>query len=571
MNAGKNLIQQIFANGRLLEIPFYQRSYVWKEEQWERFLEDFKYVSKSQKPYFMGSVILKTSALEPKKWGPVSNCKIVIDGQQRLTTLLIFMKVLCLKMNDDETFKWNFTLKNGNITLIHGRNDIDDFQKIVSQTVAEPINNNKNRSQIIKAYNYFLENIDKDDFEIDVILQNIQFVSIDLDAEEDEQQIFDTINSLGVNLTTAELLKNYFFNRDNVQEYVDKWENIFEKDAAAKDYWDITIETGRIHRSMIDIFFDAYFQIFVQDAAYKVSTSDKLMYGRLDKLSKSYPHFINTYCNGNKDVILSPMKEYANRFREIFDPNALGSSVPKDYGVERINTLIFGLKNTTLIQYVLYLEMNAPKDELNKIYTLLESYIMRRIVVQATNKGYSRLFPSLILNKVNTYDELKERLIAGDTDNYFPTDSDLENGFHNSKLINLQSKGILYMLESAIRVSSQSTALLGFNGYSLEHLMPKKWRNYWPKCASDDLAKERDTILLTLGNLAIITQTLNASIRDSNWIDKKAGKPNKPGLKSCASGLVTLEDALNKADWNEDEIKKRADWLYNKAKDIWRV
>ena len=140
-----------------------------------------------------------------------------------------------------------------------------------------------------------------------------------------------------------------------------------------------------------------------------------------------------------------------------------------------------------------------------------------------------------------------------------------------SKLYNLQTKGILYLIESGIRPANSALNLLGFSGYSLEHLMPKKWRNNWDACASDDLAKERDSKLLTLGNLAIITQSLNASIRDADWATKKAGKKNKPGLDLCAKGLLTLNDALEKAVWNEAEIDNRSNFLYKEAVKLWKI
>ena len=59
MKAGEILISGIFNGSRLLEVPFYQRAYVWQEEQWERLLEDLKYVSNTRKQYFMGSIILR--------------------------------------------------------------------------------------------------------------------------------------------------------------------------------------------------------------------------------------------------------------------------------------------------------------------------------------------------------------------------------------------------------------------------------------------------------------------------------------------------------------------------------
>ena len=150
---------------------------------------------------------------------------------------------------------------------------------------------------------------------------------------------------------------------------------------------------------------------------------------------------------------------------------------------------------------------------------------MRQMAVHASTKNYNNLFTSLILNSVLDATSLKDRLKAGtDATTYIPLDDDVRNSFHTAKLYNLQTKGILYLLESGICPADCSTALLGFNGYSLEHLMPKKWKNNWPQCATEKLAEERDSILLTLGNLDIITQSLNSSIRDADWETKKKEK-----------------------------------------------
>lgn len=572
MKAGEILISGIFNGSRLLEVPFYQRAYVWQEEQWERLLEDLKYVTSTRKQYFMGSIILK-SGRTLNTWEKYSECKVIIDGQQRLTTLLIFMKVLCLKKQENRLFERDYILEDDSVALRHGQSDIEAFKKVVAAETDDPIDNTEPKSQIIEAFNYFCENIEPDCYDRTAIRQNVQFVCIDLTEDEDEQQVFDTINSLGVRLTTAELLKNYFFNRNNVTEYKEKWVGVFEKDDEAKGYWDTEIESGRIRRSMIDIFFDSYFQIFVQDSSYEVSTDDKLMYARVDRLAKSYQHFINKYCSGDKNVILASLKEYAECFRENFDPTCCERSVPATYGIERLNVVIFGLKNTTMIPYVLYLAKKVTnQNDFNQICRVLESYVMRRMIVHATTKNYNRLYTSLILNQIADADSLTERLSNGnDNTTFVPTDTDIKNGFKYSKLYNLQTKGILYLIESGIRPANSATVLLGFDGYSLEHLLPKKWRNNWPACETNELAKKRDSKLLTIGNLAIITQSLNASIRDSDWSTKKAGKKNKPGLNLCAAGLNTLSDALTKEDWNEEEIDARAQWLSEEATKLWKI
>lgn len=137
-------------------------------------------------------------------------------------------------------------------------------------------------------------------------------------------------------------------------------------------------------------------------------------------------------------------------------------------------------------------------------------------------------------------------------------------------MINKQSAGILYLIESKIRNEKDSTALLGINKYSLEHLMPKKWRNNWDKLSSKESEINRDRKLLTLGNLTIITQSLNSSIRDSKWEDKLKGKNKKGGLIEYSGGLKTISQFLEYPEWDEKTIEERALFLYEKAKQIWK-
>ena len=303
-----------------------------------------------------------------------------------------------------------FRLMGQTLALCHGKNDIAAFEKVMASTSAEQIDDPAPGSRIIEAFNFFVKNLDETKLDIMTIMTNTQFVKIDLDEDEDEQQIFDTINSLGVNLTTSELLKNYFFSRETIQEYEAKWVSVFEKDDDVKAYWDTELETGRLKRAMIDIFFDAYFQLFIQDRNYNITNEDKLMYARVDHLSQSYQHFINTYCGGNKNVVLDAMRDYALCFMNTFKLDQCERSVPSNFGVERINVVIFGLKNTTMIPYILFVAKNVSDDaEKNRIYGILESYIMRRMIVHASTKNYNNLFTSLILNQVLDADTLLAR------------------------------------------------------------------------------------------------------------------------------------------------------------------
>jgi len=182
MDASKKGINDIFNGNRVLEIPFFQRSYVWNEVQWERLLEDVEMVSKTKKPYFLGSVILKQQMTSTESI--VGDKRTLIDGQQRLTTLNIFFKILCLKNNENHIFKRMFELVDGNLALWHNYNDISSFKKVLALTSLEEVDGN---SSIIKAYRFFSNKIDTNKLNLHAILENIMFVGIDLGVDEDEQ------------------------------------------------------------------------------------------------------------------------------------------------------------------------------------------------------------------------------------------------------------------------------------------------------------------------------------------------------------------------------------------------
>ena len=569
MDAGKRTINDIFNGNRVLEIPFFQRSYVWGQPQWERLLEDMKAISSNNKPYFLGSVILKQQ--ETTTGSRIGDKRTVIDGQQRLTTLNIFFKVLCLKTNENFIFDRSFKLRDNSNALLHNHNDIQAFDEILDLTELKDL---KGESNITQAYNYFKDNLVPNELNLDSILSNVLFVGIDLNQEEDEQQIFDTINSLGVKLTTAELLKNYFFNRDDIEKYNKYWKEVFEKDEETKNYWDREIMAGRLRRTFIDLFFFAYLQIKIQETDFKVKAEDKDAYAKVEHLFESYKNFIKSYLNNNKEAILSEIKEYALLFKKNFNYEILEEELTQDFGIDRINTIIFGLDTTTLIPYTLYILRNISDETTkNELFGIIETYIMRRMITHSNTKNYNQLFTDKLINnrvlsKQEFLDYMRER---GDKVNFLPTDEELEKGFNTSILINKQSAGILYLIESKIRNEKDSTALLGINKYSLEHLMPKKWRNNWDKLSSKESEINRDRKLLTLGNLTIITQSLNSSIRDSKWEDKLKGKNKKGGLIEYSGGLKTISQFLEYSEWDEKTIEERALFLYEKAKQIWKI
>jgi hypothetical protein len=200
--------------------------------------------------------------------------------------------------------------------------------------------------------------------------------------------------------------------------------------------------------------------------------------------------------------------------------------------------------------------------------------MIRRILVKATTKQYGSLFnESLISNNIYTKKEFFDYINnKGDKNLYIPTDDQFKKAFHDSKLTNKYSRGILYLLEASIRDADRhSNSLFSMNRYSLEHLMPKKWENNWDTPKTQEEIDYRNNKLLTIGNLTIITQSLNSNINDADWPTKLNGRGKHSGLKAYSSGIETIQPYLERDTWDERSIEDRADFLYDKASEVWQV
>ena len=414
MDAHKSTIGDIFLKGRLLEIPYYQRAYVWKEPQWERFAADMEMVSASgASPYFIGSIILKQR--ETSSADKCGDVRVIIDGQQRLTTLVVYFKVLSLLLKLPsvfEDFMVRLSKKDSSlsIALRHSRIDRKSFQTICELEELRPLEcDDKGKTkdganQIIKLYNYFRKRIDKRVVDADRILQNLLFVGIDVQSGEDEQQIFDTINSLGVRLTTTELLKNYFFDENNEPAYREHWEPIFEKDEECKRYWDREIVSGSTRWHLSDLFFLAFLNIITKSPEYRLSTEDKAKFARAESLFASYKEFVDRYYAKihpeGRTKILREIDRYAATFRDTFNPDCKQEGIAAEFGVDRINLMIFGQDGSTLISYILYVLMHVEDEtERNKIFGVIETFILRRLVAKFDTRGYYTLFSETLIVK----------------------------------------------------------------------------------------------------------------------------------------------------------------------------
>lgn len=571
MQAGKQTIDGVFNKGRALEIPFFQRSYVWEDENWERFISDMVMVSESNKDYFMGSLILKEKKDIPST-EKIGDWRIVIDGQQRLTTIILFFKAVCLAQKKGNLVKGTFYNRNSEIILKHNHNDYEIFEAIIDDKITDDLKTKYKDNNVLRCYNYFIKQKDSlNGIDLDNLLNKLYFVGIDLGSEEDEQQIFDTINSLGVSLTTAELLKNELFKRNEEKLFNSTWKKTFEQDEDTKNYWDQKVTSGRQFRINIDLLLQSNLLI--------ISKADTNYLG-LSSLFNNYKNFLKKEKadkgkeDNFKQKFIEELIGYAGIYQKNVNPDLLNQDIDRNSSVERLNLVIFGLNVSTVIPYVLYV-LNRIKDskEQSKMLHLLESYLVRRFICKETTKNYNNLFASFIRNEIDSYEKLSKKIFeAEDPTNKLPSDENLKRAFEGSNLTNQQAKVILYLIEKSTRNPDKySTNLRPLNEYSLEHIMPKKWRNNWkvPDTFNDKDKEKRDQLILKLGNLTIITASLNSSIRDASWEIKKKGKGNKKGLEEYSKGISIFDKCLSYPDWNEEKIIERGKELFELSKRVW--
>lgn len=208
----------IFIRNVLLYAPFFRRSYVWGEDDWRRLLDDLIDASRQDEPHFLGSIILKKEEFgqpNPNEWAAKSQ---VIDGQRRMMTLMIIMRIVPImngkfKMFDGIFFEGDDDMHE--LRLLHNMHDNDAFRYIMSLKKLRGVPPDF-RGSIATAYDYFRQAITPEvakELDVKRMVKLLDFVRITVEGSESEQQIFDSINSLGVRLATAELLKNYLFGK----------------------------------------------------------------------------------------------------------------------------------------------------------------------------------------------------------------------------------------------------------------------------------------------------------------------------------------------------------------------
>jgi hypothetical protein len=430
-------------------------------------------------------------------------------------------------------------------------------------------------------------------------------VKIDLSEEENEQAIFDTINTAGVRLSCADTIKNSIFqkamenakNEDAKKYIINYYKNSWERTFASTDeniaYWNTEIQVGRYKRNNIEILFQSIALIL---GIYDPEKEP------LYKIPICYKEYLVKVVKDAKDNKKSPVDcvlafvteiiEYAEIYKNCFVIPNEKSTYTYDNGVERLFNILSSRGITALHPYVLNLfkgaKVNDPDevtDELLAQLQKVETYIVRSIVCGESTKNLNKECPILIRGESTIDDYINEKKL---------TDDRFADSVKRIKE-NSVGKMLLFWIELYKQEKDQKAdkKALFYSTYTLEHIMPQTWEEYWGlqvvpviDVATGDAIDDEETAtairneaVYELGNMALLSGSLNSAISNYEIARKIDGDPKgrmkkKEGIRSYAalsttSEIVSIYDKNKK--WDETDIRTRTDAFAKVVLEIWPI
>lgn len=532
-------------------IPIYQRTYSWQIAQCNKLFNDILRISKdpSVPGHFIGSVVYFQESIHTVSDVPKL---LVIDGQQRLTTVSLMIAALAEFVRDNKVdIDTNFT-KLQNYYLLNAEEESElrykllltrrDKESLINIIKGVPLGNDYSL-RIAENYKFFKEKINIENA-ADVYNGILRLFIVDVALEKDKdnpQLIFESLNSTGLDLSQADLIRNYILMGQEIKLQTE----LYEK------YW-FPMEQSYGNE------YTASFGWFMRDYL-SVKT------GSIPRIDKVYDEFKN-YVHSTK----SP-ESIADVVQDIykFSGYYVNMVLHKEPDTELLN----GFKNISRLKvgvcypfflpiYDDYIAGSIQKHEFVEIISLVENYVFRRAIcgipTASLNKTFATLYKSI--QKVNYLEGVKVSFQLLDSYKRFPSDSEFVKEIVAKDVYNFRSRNyLLSKLENYNRKEQ-----VNVDDYTIEHIMPQNpdLSAEWKKMLGDSWKNIQDQYLHSLGNLTLTGY--NSELSDRPFSQKKAiegGFNDSP---------IRLNDYMRKVDvWNEEQIQSRAKELSVKAKQIW--
>ncbi len=539
------------------KIPLYQRNYDWTEENCRQLLSDLKKLNDpNRKSHFFGSIVTKTE----------DDTHIIIDGQQRITTLsILFIAILnayknekigCTQTNKVDYIRNTYLedqYSEGEYKLIPVDKDAKAYNALIE---GSPVVG----SNLTRNYDFFYREICNCDLSLEdwiACVQKLEIIDIRLERDDEPQLIFESLNSTGKDLTEADKIRNYLLMSLN-----DK-----EQSYCYKHYWQ-KIEENTSYDTT------PFFRDFLTVKNGKMA--------KIDQIYKVFKEFVENTSIGREDI-MKEMLVYSGYNKKILDASFSDSDINRK--IKEINSTGLSIVVPYLLAFFRYADEQGMTDKLQyKVLDVVENYMGRRIICNMPSNALTKVFstlhkeilklmeanPNSLISLTEPYLEvLKYYLLQRQGVARFPDEKiDLEPNFKVRQVYLMPKSFRTFIMERMENGNSNEVhdvvkELSGPDSkISIEHIMPQTLTQDWKDALGTNYEEIHKTYLHTMANLTLTGY--NSSYSNKKFTDKRDATN---GFKESNYRLNNYVKTCDQ--WTVTEIQKRQKLLYNKVLEIW--
>ena len=544
-------------------IPVYQREYSWERPQLEDLWNDVTLAGKDGMTHFIGSFLYIP---EEDSTATSIHRKLLIDGQQRMTTLSLLLAALLDYLDEDDSRAQFLTdLSPKSLRKSYLFNDdyrgesryklvlsMDDKTTMHSLVDGSPLPEHPVRL-LVDAKSFFSKRIREGQTSPETLwngLNKLVIIDTELNPNEDNAQlIFESMNSKGKPLTPIDLVRNFMLlslSNDRQNELYDQYwrpiEHPFEQGA----------------ENEFNTFLWYWLSLKIPE--------------RAPKQENAYHDFKYYVQSRNLDrepqTILSELLAYATRYARMFLRQEPDPDLKRKF--DRINTLdVRPARPLLMCLYTLMDEHKLTKDEFGRMCDMVESFLFRRMVVGKSTQGLNKMFAGMyrrLDDAANPKTCLTALLLAPENNatGYFPDDGEFAEALTTRDIYNGLKKGKQYLLER-LENSYHPKEPINSGKYQIEHVMPQTIddSDAWKTMLGPDWQNIHDTLCHTLGNLTLTGY--NQEYSNKSFPEKQSLQPG--GYKY--SPLSLNRYIADCGVWNTETIRRRAEMLADRACTIW--
>lgn len=536
---GTSILNLVGGLDKVFIIPPFQRNYDWSYEQCDELFDDIVKAYKTNTAHYLGNIVYYMG----KKSGASFNELILVDGQQRITTILLLLcairdysKQESLKINS-RYLKNDTDIEKFRIRLKQTSYDYASFAAVIDGRNLQEVDR---KSNVIQNYKRFIELIKNSDIEPKDIydtIQKLEVVDVNLEISDDlekVQTVFEKINSTGRKSQPSDLIRNYLLLATTSAEQEDLYNN----------YW------TKLEQQLGNDNISKFAKFYLITKLYEDVQNDNIY--------KSFKEYFDKN-NSPHIEILNDMLKYSEFYSWIITENCPDEKL--NITIEILNLI----KTDDLypLYFILFEKLyNNNIDELRKIMNLISDFMLRyRIVSPSGGGGALRSSIYGLVEKIvgdivkPSYDSILFELSNSPTPaSRFPSNEEFKNQLKNS-VNTVYARALLYKME----LIEKSNIPVKLNKITIEHLMPQTRTKWWIDYLGGDEETERiyNSYLNCIGNLALISGSYNSKNSNRPWNEKIEN------LKDVQF-IITSSTASN-STWKEQDIINRNEDISERA------